>query len=184
MKQWYQRRVRAHLQALCSYTYDLGMAASREDNLYFILNKDLRERAVNKIRLWAGYLHFLFGALALLPDFEGVVFRGVDQAMLQMVKHEYYLERPVGWSSFSSATINETIARSSFTGGQSGQGVLFKIKVLHGRQLSMFSPYPDEDEVLLCPNSKFLVKSSCENKAQNVWEVSLEEVNIPNIFSL
>ncbi len=64
---------RCSLAAVAAYTYDTQ--SGRENQLYFHLNRMLRERGqqarVSLIQTWGGFMHFFMKALAKLPDVAG-----------------------------------------------------------------------------------------------------------------
>ena len=64
--------------------------------------------------------------------------------------------RPVQWAAFSSATTDVTAAKEFV---EKDVGVIFKLAVVSGRDISAFSYFPKENEVLLSPNTRFVVTS-------------------------
>ena len=116
---------------------------------------------------WSGYLFFLLRALRKLPIWSGDVFRGIGieheqvyyfafsvDYTAQVVKDEYTEHRTICWSSFTSATTNQHVARNFFA---KTTGIVFKIQLLNGRDISKFSCVRSENEILISPNSHFLV---------------------------
>jgi hypothetical protein len=97
------------------------------------------------------YMHFVISALRKLPDYQGFVYRGNNSP--EIVKKEYTVGREIFWSAFTSTTTEMSTARS-FAGKD---GVVFKIKIHSGKVISMFSVLGGENEVLLPPNSCFVV---------------------------
>ena len=67
------------LFALVVYTYD-NQSGEHDGNLYYELNKSLRERSAQGrtalLQLWGGFLYYLLSGLAKLADTTGVVYRG------------------------------------------------------------------------------------------------------------
>ena len=57
--------------ALAAYTFDNDN--DRAANIYFAVNKALRERQVNPagFEIWQGYIYYLLQALNQLPQFQG-----------------------------------------------------------------------------------------------------------------
>ena len=191
------------------YSYELPAGVPSENNLYFILNNDLRVRQVcfigifqniktsaspnitftstpshslpslltftsfsqkQRMIAWSGYLFFLSRALRKLPIWSGDVFRGIGieheqvyyfafshkivDYTAQVVKDEYSKHRTICWNSFTSATPNQHVARHLFA---KTTGIVFKIELLNGRDISKFSYVRSENEILISPNSHFLV---------------------------
>jgi len=147
------------LVAIVAYTHDMHSSNRKPDgNVYFELNKALRERGADQrkraMEVWGNYAHYLIMGLGKLPDFAGTCYRGFpDKAM---VLGEYQLGRPIQWGAFASVTTSWEAAKS-FTDQQNG--VIFKIAVTSGRQIAKYSFFTDENEVLLTPSHRFTVAS-------------------------
>lgn len=92
-------------------------------------------------------------ALRKLPDFEGRVFRGSDSLKKAA---EYTVGCKVTWSAFSSSSASEKVALL-FSGEK---GLMFKIDITKGKDISAFSKFSEEQEVLLPPNCKLFVAKS------------------------
>ena len=163
------------LGAVVAYTHD-NQSGKREGNLFFELNASLRARGVAQraemLKVWGGFMHFLMGALATLPAFKGVVYRGYPDK--QEVVEQYSVGRPVQWGAFSSTTTDAVAARGFIT--DKTKGVLFKITVLTGRSVNNYSFFPAENEILLTPNHRFTVTSEPYDldgyTMVNLWAVS------------
>jgi len=140
------------------YAWDLGIASVRQDNFYYNLNVMLRERKPETLDTLKGYLYFLQKALSKLPNLDKIVYRGVPDT--NIVQKHYTHGTKVYWTSYSSTTTNLDQAQS-FAGPT---GVVFKIKVFTGKDIKDYSPFPDEDEVLLSPNMDLLVTSNLYDK--------------------
>jgi hypothetical protein len=142
--------------ALVAFTFDNGVEHAAK--VYFALNKALRERkaSVHPFKRWQGFLYFLMRALDKLPRFQGTVYRGgagFDQAA---VRREYTVGRPVQWAAFSSTT-KDVAAAKRFV--DKSVGVLFKLRVVSGRDIAAYSYFPKESEILLSPNTRLTVTS-------------------------
>jgi len=140
------------------YAWDLGIGGVRQDNFYYNLNLMLRERKPDTMEKMKGYLYFLQKALSKLPNLDKIVYRGVPDT--NIVQKHYTHGTKVYWTSYSSTTTNLDQAQS-FAGKT---GVVFKIKVFTGKDIKDYSPFPDEDEVLLSPNMDLLVTSDLYDK--------------------
>ncbi len=106
------------------------------------------------VRTWGAYVHYLLRALGRLPNVACDVFRGFPDKGI--VEREYKLGRPVQWGAFTSATTDFAAAKG-FT--DRAAGVIFKIAISSGRDINAYSFFPQEGEVLLSPNSRFVVSS-------------------------
>lgn len=128
--------------ALVAFTYDNGV--DRHSNVYYALNQAARNRktAPAPFKRWQGFLYYLMRALDKLPPYKGTVFRGGNEGLdQQTVKREYTVGRPVQWAAFSStATVRGTA--KDFV--DKDVGVLFKLKILSGRDIGAYSYFPKE----------------------------------------
>jgi hypothetical protein len=57
------------------------------------------------------------------------------------------------WSGFTSGTKKLEISQDFAT----KDGLIFKIKIHNGKIISIFSCIPNEEEIILLPNSKFMI---------------------------
>ena len=74
-----------------------------------------------------------------------------------MVEEQYKMGRPIQWGAFSS-TSPDVAAAKQFTDKHSG--VLFKLNLLSGKVIQAYSYFPNEDEVLISPQARFIVSSA------------------------
>ncbi|KAH3722551.1 vegetative incompatibility het-e-1 protein [Pelomyxa schiedti] len=124
--------------AVVMYTFDFGMGVQNQ-NLYFILNEDLRQRINTKMLAWQPYLYYLLQALRKLPPVKTVVYRGVPHPRLATAQN--------------------------FAGPG---GVIFRIHVNSGRDIHELSYIAQEDEILLTPNTTLRV-SQAVHQEPNGW---------------
>lgn len=149
------------LLAIIMYTHDLRLPDDEEGNpvkagnLYFELNNALRARDAASRRAmmntWGPYVHYTLRGLGKLPDFAGLVYRGVPSR----VESDYTITRSVKWTAFISCTTSLDAAKE-FIGG-SDDGVIFRITVTTGKVVTLLSLFPEEGEVLLWPGQRFVV---------------------------
>ena len=146
------------LFAVVAYTYN-NQSVERDGNLYYELNKSLRERSAQGrtalLQLWGGFLYYLLSGLAKLADTTGVVYRGYPDK--NKVEEQYKMGRPIQWGAFSS-TSPDVAAAKVFTDKHAG--VMFKLNVLSGKVIQAYSYFPSEDEVLISPQARFVVSSA------------------------
>jgi len=116
--------------ALGIYTWDVRQSFSgeKEDNFFWILNKMLLERKLEKMREWAGYLFYLQSGLSKLPDVQCTVFRGISHEGIEIIRTKYVQGRPIHWSSYTSTT--PFIRRAKQFAKQGGEKGLFSSSVL------------------------------------------------------
>eukprot|EP00759_Apiculatamorpha_spiralis_P052154 PhF_6_TR5616/c0_g1_i4/m.8135 len=67
---------------------------------------------------------------------------------------EYVTGATIHWRAFTSTSQDERVARASFA---VGGGVLFEIDITDGRDIKPYSLFSIEKEILLLPNSEFMV---------------------------
>lgn len=128
-----------HLKALADYT---GMG-------YTDLNEALRSEALDASQ--AARVDALKAALSKLPPYEGSVVRGTNlppEVLAQYRPGEYIVEK-----AFLSTTKDPVVAQSSAFAGN----VEFRIVSFTGRDVSAFSMYPAEQEILFPANTRFLI---------------------------
>eukprot|EP00727_Mastigamoeba_balamuthi_P000622 m51a1_g10557 hypothetical protein (623) ;mRNA; f:63364-65555 len=164
------------LLAIALYTFDTGQ---RQQNLYFVLNNDLRVRIANKMEQWCPFLYFIFSALAKLPAFEGDVYRGVDCS--EDVCKQYPKGRQVFWSAFSSTTSLSNVAKDLFAAANGGKGVVFRLSITSGRNIQPLSVIEEEGEILLSPNSCFVVTEGLHDENGTLF-VNLLEINGSTVY--
>ena len=148
----------------------------RTSNIYFALNNALRHRKTDpkSFRVWQGFLYFLMRALDKLPKYEGTVYRGGNKGLDQKtVRQEYKPGRPIQWAAFSSTSHDFNVVRP-FVKKDEG-GVVFKIKVVTGRDIGRYSFFPKESEILLSPNTQFVVTSDVYEDDKGYTCVDLAE---------
>eukprot|EP01090_Pellita_catalonica_P011841 TRINITY_DN2437_c0_g1_i1.p1 TRINITY_DN2437_c0_g1~~TRINITY_DN2437_c0_g1_i1.p1 ORF type:complete len:430 (+),score=79.91 TRINITY_DN2437_c0_g1_i1:37-1326(+) len=138
--------------AITAFTYEIPFVP-KQKQFYLLLNDVLRARNNAKLLAVRGYLFFLLQAMDALPDWSGTVFRGIPKKDLAILQQKYVGGGKVHWSAFSSTTTNASVA-AMFAG--SG-GARFQIKLFGGKQIKEFSAMPLEDEIVVPPNTAFLV---------------------------
>ena len=84
-----------------------------------------------------------------------VCYRGFPDGKEQILR-QYKVGRPIQWGAFTSTTTSLDAARAF---ASAAEGVIFRIRVLSGKDIGTVSFYPTENEVLLGPSHKFLVTS-------------------------
>jgi len=161
--------------AVAAYTFDLGLSSESEDgadNFYNQLNDCLRERNAQKIIRLKPYLSYLLRALAKFPTIEATVYRGIPAENLSIVQEKYKMGTSVHWSAFTS-TSTEIAQAKQFAQGPGG--IIFRIKVINGRCVSLYSYCRSEEEILLSPNSAFFVTAECHPDADGYMLVDMVE---------
>jgi len=136
--------------AIAIYTHELKNKGNQEENFYFQLNQMLRKRSPSEYEKWRGYLFYLQNALNKLENQKMTVYRGIPLSEKEIISKEYTLNRPIHWSGFSSSNISKA---KNFA----KNGILMCINIFSGKIIKDYSIFKTEYEVLLSPNSKFIV---------------------------
>lgn len=167
--------------AIVAFTLEVGFIMEDEGldypgfecEFYRQYNQALRKRSPNVMKHVAGYSHYLFKGLQMLPKYEGVLWRGIwePNAVSMTVENYKPRMREVHWSSFSSATPDREIA-ASFAGDA---GLVFRVEMHSSARDVRFLSALDEDERLILPNTKFVVDKVAHESEDGVWEIHLVE---------
>lgn len=115
------------------------------------LNKALRAENRHELKPWFSFLKLFLTALNKLPSEKMVVWRGIlsdtgSNALENSVQ--------IWWSVNSCSTSLKVV--EFYLGPKS---TVFSIDASHGKDISTFSAYPDEKEVILMPGTRLRVMS-------------------------
>ena len=128
-------------------------------SVYYVLNHLLRNEDRNRLRPFARFLWLLLHALkgcTCAEDQLGIrtVNRGLKGALNSQ---QYSPGREIVWYQISSCSTDLSVQREFL--GEMGPRVLFMIELTCGRarDISHYSAHPEEKEVILPPNSRFVV---------------------------
>jgi hypothetical protein len=136
---------------------------------YRRLNSGLRDPNRQVLKPWLHFLKLLIAALKKLPSTKAIIWRGVDyDATSEFIDGEVYT-----YWYISSCSTNLDISERFL----SKTGTLFLIDAIHGKDISMFSANPDEQEVILMPGTRVHAKSRTFNLLQSFFIIQLEEIN-------
>jgi hypothetical protein len=144
------------------------------ESLYTIFNRDLRTKDRSKIKPWLPFLRLFMAALAKIPSQKVHIYRGLRDD----VSEDYTEGKNFVWASATSCTRDINVAHNFFSNSNGG-GTLFRIDAYNGKDISAFSCYKLEAEVLLCPGAKLRVaqKPKLENIGGNsILVIQLQEV--------
>lgn len=130
---------------------DLGALADYTGPGYLDLNNALRGGEVDASQ--QARIEAVKTALAKLPPYEGPVIRGTN--LPAEVLARYRPGEVITEDAFLSTTTNAGVARSPTFAGN----VEFRILSKSGRDISPFSVFPGEREILFPPGTKFYVSS-------------------------
>ena len=137
-----------------------------DKDFYASLNTALR--AENSIALgpWFPFLKLFLTALNKLPSSTSTVWRGVGENI-----DEVFVEGDVHtWLSVNSCSSRVNVA-GSFAGLM---GTLFCIHAIRGKDITLYSAYPTEEEIVLLPGTQLRIKAVLPN-SDGLSVVNLEE---------
>ena len=135
-------------------------SANGTDSLYAILNGALRNADRSQAKCMKKFIYLLLHALRKCPKSNAsTLYRGVALDL----RGEYSEGRTVTWHQASSCTCKVDVLSNPMFLGQSGPRTIFAITLApnsRARRISDFSAMPNEDEVLLPPNTRLKVPSA------------------------
>jgi hypothetical protein len=132
------------------------------------LNQTLRSENQRVPKSWFPFLKLFLAALKKLPPTKATVWRGVkNDAALTFIEGEVYT-----WWNITSCSMN--INRVQPFLGESG--TLFTIETIHGRDISMFSAVPDEQEVILMPGTRVRARFQPFSFIERLFIIQMEEI--------
>ena len=124
------------MSCVCDMSYEVTQMCDIDVNIE--LNNSLRKRNATDrqtmMATWGPFVHYLMKGLASLPVVSGVCYRGYPD--FRKVEKHYEEGQLIQWGAFSSTT-RSWDAAIGFT--DQANGVIFKIKVLDGRDISKYS---------------------------------------------
>jgi hypothetical protein len=132
-------------------------AERNADSGYSLVNAALRSEDRNKVKAVKNFIWLLMTGLRLCPKPESkVVHRGVRADL----SAQYIENRTITWYQISSCAGTIDVLENPLFLGKSGDRTIFSIELAvntKARCISDFSSVPNENEVLLPPNTRFQV---------------------------
>ena len=136
--------------------------------LFNCLNTTLRSENRHALKPWFYFLKLFLDALEKLSSTSDTVWRGVNyDDTLTFVDNSEYI-----WWGVNSCSMNAR-AVQLFLGET---GTLFAIHTIHGKNISEFSAFPEEQEVILMPGTQVRAKSESLNFLDSFFLIHLEQV--------
>jgi hypothetical protein len=134
------------------------------------LNKTLRTENRHELKPWFAFLKLFITALKKLPSAKETVWRGVtndfDSTLINNGTHI--------WWSVNSCSIALDAVRP-FLGDK---GILFAIDVIDGKDISTFSAFPAEQEIVLMPGTRVCAKCQPLSFTDRFSVIHLKEINL------
>ncbi|CAF0895538.1 unnamed protein product [Adineta steineri] len=132
--------------AVYLYTMEWG-----QNSFYRVINRALRAEDQLLLKPWCAYLKLFDVAVQKLPTIRKNLWRGASKDVTRNFKKgDEFI-----WRSISSCSTSVNIIKD-FLGPDS---TLFLIEAMNGKDVSSCTNYPTEDEVILCPGTRFRVAS-------------------------
>ena len=130
--------------AVFLYTMEWG-----KNSFYQVINRALRAEDRSKVKPWFAYLKLFDTALHKLPTVRSILWRGVKEDISKNFKKGDEFT----WWTVSSCTKSVNILKN-FLGPDS---TLFLIEAVNGKDVSGYTNFTTESEVILCPGTRFRV---------------------------
>jgi hypothetical protein len=139
-------------QSAAVYIYTMEWGGT---SLYRVLNKALRAENRQGLKIWFPYLKLFDTALDLLPTARrGAVWRGVSRD----IGKEFAENQLVTWWSFNSCSSSVHVIKNFL--GDENNATLFLIEAVNGKNVSGYTQYENENEVILRMGSQFHVNGT------------------------
>jgi len=148
----------------------------RERSIYFVLNKALRDKDRKALKSFFPYLRLLLHSMCKLPRCSSgtVVWRGIDKD----VSLHYAKGKKIIWWGFSSCT-KDMNALVTLLGKDGSDRTLFSIQTNSAVDISNFSAFPKEEEILVFPCVTFEIQN-VNSPSKGLWIIQLKEVFSPS----
>ncbi|CAF0843851.1 unnamed protein product [Adineta steineri] len=151
--------------ALYLYTMEGG-----ENSFYRVLNRALLCEDQSSLKLWFPYLKLLHTALDKLPTVSRNIWRGV----VGDIGHELKKNEELTWWNISSCSLSIDVIKDYLS--TTDRSTLFLIEAVHGKDISHYTNYPGEDEILLGPGIQLRVVDNVTDLPGGLNIIHLAEV--------
>ncbi|CAF0832781.1 unnamed protein product [Adineta steineri] len=151
------------------YTMEWG-----EQTLYRVLNQTLRNENRHLLKVWFPYLKLFDTALNKLPTVKEIVWRGVAED----IGKNFAKNQIITWWSINSCSSSVNIIKEFL--GNEKNSTMFLIEAVNGKQISGYTEYESEDEIILRMGTEFRVKSNALDHPNGLYVVHLIEIDEEN----
>ncbi|CAF3385253.1 unnamed protein product [Rotaria socialis] len=155
-------------EAASIYLYTMEML--EKASVYHLLNRALRADNRADVRPWFAYLKLFDSATSKLPNFKGVIWRGVDKDVSQTFKKG----QRITWWSVSSCSKSVDVISSFIKAAP--QSTLFNIECSTGKSIVAYTCYHSENEVILMPGTVFEVAADPLHHHGGLHLIHLKEI--------
>jgi hypothetical protein len=152
--------------AVYLYTMEGG-----ENSFYLILNQALRSEDRPALRPWFAFLKLFDQALSKLPTVKGNLWRGISED----VTRNFRRGQELTWWSISSCSTS-LVGIKSFLGSDK-ISTLFMIEAVNGKDVTGYTNFPTENEVLLGLGTHLRVKDDALEHLGGLNIIQLMEIS-------
>ena len=132
------------------------------------LNDVLRTENSNELKKWFPYLKLFITALNKLPSLGNItVYRGIEGS----IPFDLENKRVQRWWSINSCSTDLKVIETYLN----DSGTFCIIETAYGKDISQYSAYPDEKEVILMPGARLRLQCDPLKIDQRPYTVSLRE---------
>jgi len=164
-----------HDESAALYLYSMEAG---ENSFYLVLNEALRSENRPALRPWFSFLKLFDKALSKLPIVKGNVWRGISGNVKGKIKEN----QAFTWWSISSCSTSLKVVQNFL--GSTSNSTLFMIEAVQGRDITGYTSFPDEHEVLLGIGTELRVKDDGLQHAGGLRVVHLVEIIEDSVESL
>ncbi|CAF4054362.1 unnamed protein product, partial [Adineta steineri] len=118
------------------------------------LNEKLRAENVDDLKPWFSFLKLFITALGKLPSLAITVWRGVAED----ISNGFFQEAVQTWWTMNSCSKDLNVIQG-YINMNAGTGTVFAIETLHGKDISKYSAFSTEQEVVLMPGTRVYLQS-------------------------
>jgi hypothetical protein len=152
--------------AVFLYTLEGG-----DNSFYRILNENLRSKNRRAVKVWFGFLKLFDSALNKLPTVQGCIWRGLDGDFSE----QYKKDQVFTWWSVSSCSVSITVVQDFL--GPNKNATLLMIEAKNAKDISGYTHFSDEEEVILKPGTQLRVKDNALRYSGGLNVIHLVEIN-------
>ena len=152
--------------AVYLYTMEGG-----KNSFYKVLNEALRSENRPALRPWFPFLKLFDVALNKLPTVKGIIWRGVEGD----ISDQFEKDQVLTWWSISSCSQEKDVIKSFL--GSDASSTLFMIEAVNAKDVSKYTYFPNENEVILSLGTKLRVKGNTLKHHGGLNIVHLAELN-------
>jgi len=163
--------------AITYYTSEAGKILNenyKDRSPYRVFNKLLAERNTIALNNWKPFLHFLIEGLNKLENIQTTVYRGINKRVISEPKSQYKAGAQLVWISFTSRVADQL---SNFTDAND-HGTWIILSITDGKDISSFSLFPQEEEILLLPNTYLKVEGIVTDNIKKLMKIDKPNLDV------